>query len=200
MPAGVPDGLHGTDHERGRAFVHVLDLEEGWAHCLLLPDPIGVHSRASGPLAVSPDGRTLAVVDTEPQTGRSSYLAVDTERLDPGPLRPVGARWATAAAIDADRSLYVSGTGRVGRPRVEVLDLADGTRRRRWETPTLVSSLSAEPDGSLLLAEPERERVVVMRPGGSGGRSLPLPGGGAVAVGPASVTLPGPRDVLECAC
>lgn len=200
VPAGVPDGLHGTDFTRGRAFVHVLDLEEGWAHCLLLPDPIGVRSMANGPLAVSPDGATLAVVDTEPETGRSSYVAVDTERLDNGPLRPVGARWATAAAIDGGGDLYVSGTGRRDRPRVEVLDLAEGTRLRHWDTPTLVASMSAEPDGSLLLAEPERERVVVMRPGGAGGRSLPLPRGGPIAVGPASVTLPGPRDVLECAC
>lgn len=201
VPAGVPDDLHGTDDEHGRAFVHVLDLEEGWAHCLLLPDPIGVVGLANGPLAVSPDGGTLAVFDAAIEDGRTSVTVVDTELLDPGPLRAVdGLRWPTAAAIGPDGALYASGVGRAGLPRVEVLDLGEGRRLRRWDTPTLVTSMSAEPDGSLLLAEPERERVVIMRPGGSGGRSLPLPGGGLVAVGPASVTLPGPRDVLECAC
>lgn len=202
VPAGVPDGLHGTDHERGRAFIHVLDLEEGWAHCLLLPDPLGVRALANGPLAVSPDGSTLAVLDADLDGGRSSLVSVDTERLQPTEVRRgVGPRWPTSAALGAGGELYVAGGDRVGRPRIEVLDLATGERRRRWSTRTFVTAMSAEAEGSLLLAEPERARVVILRPGGAGGRSVPLPSeSGPVAVGPASVTLPGVRDVLECAC
>ena len=203
VPAGVPDGLHGTDPSQGRAFLHVLDLDEGWAHCLLLPAPIGTDERsmASGPLAISPDGATLAVVDTDLDGGRSAVVEVDTETLTTGPVHEaVGPRWPGAAALDGAGNLYVAGAGGRDRPRVEVLDLHAGERRRGWSTATPVTAMSAQPGGTLVLAEPERGRVVVLRPGREGGRSVVLPAEGTMAVGPASVTLPEPRDVLECAC
>lgn len=205
VPAGVPDGLHGTDTERGRAFVHILDLEEGWAHCLLLPDPIGVETMASGPMAISPDGGTLAVVDPGfdgMSTGRrSTVVTVATDTLMVGPVHEtLGPRWPTAAAVGADGSVYVAGSGGRGQSRVDVIDADAGTVLRGWTTRTYVQAMSAQPGGSLLLAEPERARVVVLRPGREGGRSIALPGEGLVSVGPAGITLPDPRDVLECAC
>ena len=205
VPAGVPDGLHGTDTERGRAFVHILDLEEGWAHCLLLPDPIGVEAMATGPMAISPDGETLAVVDPGfngfSSGGRSTVVTVATDSLMVGPVHEdLGPRWPTAAAVAADGSVFVAGSGGQGRPRVDVVDADAGTVLRSWTTRTAVQAMSAQPGGSLLLAEPERARVVVLHPGREGGRSIPLPGDGLVAVGPAGITLPDPRDVLECAC
>ena len=205
VPAGVPDGLHGTDTERGRAFIHILDLEEGWAHCLLLPDPIGVDTMASGPIAISPDGATLAVVDPGfdglSYGGRSAVVTVETDTLMVGPVHEeLGPRWPTAAAVGVDGTVYVAGSGGRGQPRVDVVDAEAGTVLRGWTTRTGVQAMSAQPGGSLLLAEPERARVVVLHPGREGGRSIPLPGDGLVAVGPAGITLPDPRDVLECAC
>ncbi len=205
VPAGVPDGLHGTDTERGRAFVHVLDLEEGWAHCLLLPDPIGVETMASGPMAISPDGGTIAVVDPGfdglSSGGRSTVVTVATDTLMVGPVhQELGPRWPTAAAVGADGSVYVAGSGGRGQPRVDVIDADAGAVLRGWTTRTAVQAMSAQTGGSLLLAEPERARVVVLHPGREGGRSIALPGEGLVAVGSAGITLPDPRDVLECAC
>ena len=83
---------------------------------------------------------------------------------------------------------------------MDVIDADAGTVLRGWTTRTYVQAMSAQPGGSLLLAEPERARVVVLHPGREGGRSIPLPGDGLVGVGPAGITLPDPRDVLECAC
>jgi len=98
------------EHLRGPyyAFVHVLDLEEGWAHCVVLPKPFGTPgaSGATGTmnpgLTVSPDGRHVFVAD--PNLGMVGEL--DTELLrvtrtaDVGRMRPGAA--ASAAATGGE--------------------------------------------------------------------------------------------------
>ncbi len=55
------------DHAHGEpgtdAFVHVLDLDDEWAFCLDLPNAFGGGDLETTALAVSPDGRTIAVAD-----------------------------------------------------------------------------------------------------------------------------------------
>jgi hypothetical protein len=52
-------------HNRGmvHAFIHVLNLREGWAHCVDLPVPFGMGSEPAKILAISPDGRFVYAGD-----------------------------------------------------------------------------------------------------------------------------------------
>ena len=50
--------LRGEDGSR-KAFVHVLSLDNLWAHCIDLPEGFGRSSEATTALSVSPDGKKL---------------------------------------------------------------------------------------------------------------------------------------------
>jgi hypothetical protein len=61
--ADHPASGHAGSEAGTDGFVHVLDLDEEWAFCLSLPAALGTGDLASTPLAVSPDGATIAVAD-----------------------------------------------------------------------------------------------------------------------------------------
>jgi hypothetical protein len=84
-------GVHAGHPEVFYAFVHVLDLADGWAHCVELAPPFGTAPGPRAGLAVSPDGGHLYVadatlglvaeVDTETlRTTRSARVAPETVR------------------------------------------------------------------------------------------------------------------------
>ncbi|MGH2676434.1 MAG: YncE family protein, partial [Actinomycetota bacterium] len=54
-------GHHGADQHVG--FVHTLSLDEGWAHCVALPEELWGGDPADQAMAISPDGDLLYVVD-----------------------------------------------------------------------------------------------------------------------------------------
>jgi hypothetical protein len=84
VQAASPDGsrlytlytLRDADGSR-HAFVHVLSLDEEWAHCIDLPPSFAVGSERSIALTVAPDGKRLYVADAS--TG--SVAEVDTASL-----------------------------------------------------------------------------------------------------------------------
>jgi hypothetical protein len=103
------------------SFIHVLSLDEGWAFCLGLPEPIGWAGEAS--LAVSPDGRTVYATDT---TG--VIAAADTESLTvdrTAALTPAEGA-VISAAMDGERLFVGSGT------EIVVLDPDQLTPTDRW--------------------------------------------------------------------
>lgn len=51
------------DHGRVHAFIHVLNLKKGWAHCVDLPHPFGMTDEPADQIAVSSDGKTVFVSD-----------------------------------------------------------------------------------------------------------------------------------------
>lgn len=102
---------HGTpeDHRPGRvhAFVHVLDLDEGWAHCVDLPMPFGSGDATASAMALSPSGHRLYV--TDPTNG--AVATIDPEKLrvvsnDEIPAAKPDDR--TYAAIGANGPLYIA--------------------------------------------------------------------------------------------
>lgn len=67
----------GGRYGEGQAFIHVLNLDELWAHCIELPRGFEKSSEATAALAVAPDGERLYVGNSS--TG--AVAQIDTERL-----------------------------------------------------------------------------------------------------------------------
>jgi len=80
-PASPARGGAGTD-----GFVHVLDLDEEWAFCLELPPEFGRGDLETTALAISPDGKTVAVADaTAGQVAFASTEDLTVTRTEPLP-------------------------------------------------------------------------------------------------------------------
>ena len=137
VPPSAPTG------QPAYAFVHVLDLREGWAHCVDLPAPWGAGSQGAIGIAVSPDGGDLWVTDRELGT----VALVDTADLtiartaDIAPVLPD----STVASAGPDGHLYVA-TGTditvLGRDTLAVEDA--------WRTGEYVTGLDVSTDGDEL--------------------------------------------------
>jgi hypothetical protein len=136
------------------AFVHVLSLAEGWAHCIDLRQPFGTGDAEASGLAVTADGSKLYVVDTS----KDVISAIDTKRL------------AAAEPIEVDLEHTV-------RPPATVMD--DGTlvvgdgqglsiykaraggfeRTDRWELGTTLSALMWQDDALYGLTADDALRI-----------------------------------------
>jgi hypothetical protein len=140
-------GRHGADGRAVHAFVHVLSLNEGWAYCLDLTDPFGLHPAGAHALTVSPDGRSLyigemttkqiAIADTESLT----VTKVATLPDDP----PAGDGTAMATSPDGD-ALYLGSSNVLRR-----LDSATLRVAGAWAMPAAVRGLAVSPDGRQVL-------------------------------------------------
>ncbi len=146
-----PNYAHGdvaAEHRSGpvHAFVHVLNLRYGWAHCIDLPLPFGTGDAVDHAIAISPDGEDLYVVDPSTET-----LA----RIDPGKLRVVDVAeidlrsplsGAVTAEVVDDGTLFLASGA-------EVLSIeADSlTVNRRLTVPGPVTSLQLGSDGKTMI-------------------------------------------------
>jgi hypothetical protein len=174
-----------------RAFVHVLDLSAGWAHCVDLPAGIG--SSPEPALAVTALGARGSVVVVDADAGR--YVEIDAATLEPSApadlqtLLDRGDGSVRAVAL-GDRAFVAGGT------QIVVLDPARGTAHR-WDAPGLVLDLRADPSGRRLwVATPEAIHALDLA-GGRVAASLPAPDlGGAVPEPPVDDG----RNAIECAC
>jgi hypothetical protein len=128
--SGRPSHVH--------AFVHVLHLTERWAYCLDLPRPFGEGPAEGHAIAISPDGRRLAVVDTN--SGSLAYA--DTEALT---ISRVVRRFPVsgAASLLFGPDLLV-GVG----TEVTVLDSVTDKVKGNWPVPSAVRGLGLSRDGS----------------------------------------------------
>lgn len=59
------------------AFVHTLNLEEKWSHCIFLPVPFGTESESAMSLGISEDGSDLFVIDASTE----SVARIDAQGL-----------------------------------------------------------------------------------------------------------------------
>jgi hypothetical protein len=154
QPAGYGEVRAGEG--RPVAFVHTLNLDEGWAHCIGLPKELWGGEPADEAMAVSPDGRSLYVVDTARDV--IAVLSVDldtwgemrTEIFDFGPADA----GETQAAVAPDGTLFVTRGSEV----VEV-DTATFERVGQWTTEDSVLAMGFGED-ELFLLEPGSIEVV----------------------------------------
>lgn len=103
-----PNDAHGSVEDAHspsmvHAFVHVLNLEKGWAHCVDLPMPFG-RDEPARVLAVAPDGDRLYAVD-----GRAiAVIDADRLRVDSVHMLPSSDPAPSAGAVGRDGRLYLT--------------------------------------------------------------------------------------------
>lgn len=134
-----PDGsalytLYTSTEADPTSWVHVLDVEDGWAHCLDVPEALGTTGATA--MTVSPDGDRLWAVDT---SGRA--VLVDTRALAVLATGSFEAEpeYGISAATDGDR-LFVGSD-----EEVTVLDGATLAEQDVWETAREIVALRLRP-------------------------------------------------------
>ena len=141
------------------SFVHVLSLDEEWAHCVDLPDTFEIANERAIAMSVAPDGGRLYVADA-----LSGALAeIDTEALTVTrtaevTLGPWGGR-AAHAARGADGKLYI-GSG----SRLLSIDAATLSPGRSWDLQDRINGIQAGTDGSRLYVG-LKDRIAVIDTG-----------------------------------
>ena len=150
-----PDHLHARDLAAGliqprgdvHAFVHVLNLVEGWAYCLDLPLPFGSGPASAHAIAVAPDGGRLYVVDRSSGT----HAAIDTRTLKvlssvTDAPDPHAERGGAAAQVSPDGArVYVAGGS-----ELLALGASNLTVEQRWPVAGVMRGLGISPDGRRL--------------------------------------------------
>jgi hypothetical protein len=174
-----------TGADRDYAFVHVIDLVEGYTHCIFLPDGMGL-APGTTTLGLSPDGSTLYVVDH----AAAKVVEADTEAVKITRTAEIHTlpRGGAAAAVGEDGTLYTATGNRVMTVAADDLSIS-----RSWSTEHEVLALQTDGDR---LAVIQYDGVLTYDP--AQGRELqrfPLD----VAV-PDAGAPPSDTDVLQCAC
>ena len=170
-------GHHGD--QAATSFIHVLDLEGGWAHCAGVPRDLWGRPAGAQALAPSPDGARLYIVDIGiglvAIMDTRSLKIVRTARFSPHGGEPSGA----SAKVSPDgRKLLISEPG-----DSSTLLVLDAETLRLEFRRTIVGSLSdiaVSRDGlRLYLSLADRVVVADARSGEEVG-ALPFPGGGSI--------------------
>jgi hypothetical protein len=145
------------------SFVHVLSLQDGWAHCVGLPEELWDRPASEQAMATSPNGRLLYIAD--PTLGLVTVM--DTASLEirtyPIDLSVSGVR-RTSAVVSGDGSaLFVATAGERG--GVTRIDTDTFEVVRTWATDD-VSGLGLSADGErLYVAFDDRVEVMDARTG-----------------------------------
>jgi YVTN family beta-propeller protein len=202
IQAASPDGgrlytlysLKDADGVR-RSFIHVLSLDEEWAHCIDLPAGFGAATEKAVALSVAPDGKRLYVADSS-----SDMVAeLDTEALTVARSTDVdfGTSGAPAHAVrGSDGMLYLaSGTRLLS---VDPSTLAPG---RSWYMEERISGMQAAIDGSRLYVGLNDQIVVLETATGKRlGTLSPEDLGNIGQLGQSTRLLDKERKVVTCAC
>jgi hypothetical protein len=174
-----------TGADRDYAFVHVIDLVEGYTHCIFLPDGMGL-APGTTTLALSPDGSRLYVVDH----AAAMVVEADTESVSitRSVEIPTLPRGGSAAAVGTDGTLYTA-TGN----RVMALAAEDLSSTRSWNAEREVLALQTDGDR---LAVVQYDGIVMFDPV----RGRELERVALEVVVPDAGAPPSDTDVLQCAC
>lgn len=177
-----------------RAFIHVLNLEELWAHCIDLPSGFGDRTEAAVALAVAPSGRRLyaahGVTGAVAEVDTAELRVLRTARINFG-------WWNTAQALHGpDRTLYL-----VSGRRISVVDISTLTERRSWLLPAKIRGIQAAEDGTRLYVAMRDEIAILDVVSGKRVGTLDPPGIGNIqTLGRMSRPLDEDRTIIKCAC
>jgi hypothetical protein len=129
------------------SFVHLLSLQDGWPHCVGLPEQLWDRPASEQAMATSPDGRLLYVVD--PTLGLvtvmdTATLEIRTASID---LAVFGVRRTSAVVSPDGSALFVATAGEHG--KITRIDTDTFDVVRTWTTED-VSGLGLSADGRRL--------------------------------------------------
>jgi len=202
VQAASPDGrrlytlytLEGADG-MSRAFVHVLSLDELWAHCVDLPPSFETASGKAIAISVAPDGRRLYVADATTGT----VAEVDTEALAVTRTAQAafGSQGGAAHAVAAgDGMLYLGkGTGLLA------LDASTLEPVRSWDMEGRITGIQAASDGGRLYVGLKDQIVILDTATGERlGVLDPANLGTIDQLGQSTRSLDEERTEIECAC
>ena len=185
------DVIHGAPH----AFVHVLDLDELWAHCVDLPRSFGEAPEKAVGISVAPDGKHLYAADTSTGTvAEIDTRSLAVTRTVPSPIEP--ARGVAHAAVASDGTLYVARG-----LRLNALDPSTLSTKDTWEMESTITGIQAASQGTRVYIG-LKDQIVILDPT-TGDRLGMLDPGGDKRIdrlGTATQPLDIVREVIECAC
>ncbi|MGH2699818.1 MAG: hypothetical protein ACRDJL_11575 [Actinomycetota bacterium] len=169
-----PNYAHGRtgEHKQGHvyAFVHLLNLEGAWTHCIDLRAPFGTGHVTTHAMTLSPDGERLYVAD--PSSGGLAVIAPRETRV----LRSVTldlkalTRGAASATVGPDGRLFLGGGSDVLVIDGESLEVLE-----RWDIGRPVAGLAASADGRSLYVGAKNKLSVFDTATGARTGSIRLP-------------------------
>ena len=183
----APDGSH------SRAFIHVLDLEQLWAHCIDLPSEF-TGEGASTALAVAPDGTRLFVADR----GGGVVAAIDTAALQ---ITQTEQLWSggggdqPTVAVASAQQLFVSAGS-----RIDIVDAASLRTAGTLVTDRPVAALHLRERDELVVGH--ADQIVTLDPVSQTTLHVQRWKGmqPIIGLGNARTQTPGVREAVECAC
>lgn len=179
-----------------RAFIHVLNLEELWAHCIDLPPQFGQGQEPEIAITVTPNGKRLYVTET----GSGAIAAVDTQSLDvldTGTTDMVSTAYSPKGVHDGEHTLYVARG-----PALTAIDTNTLEQGETWIMDATIRGVQVSADASKLYVALTRRVLTI---DAATGRELEVsdpPGIGRIhemGQGTRKVEQP-PIDKLTCAC
>ena len=202
IQAASPDGrrlytLYTLDEPDGtrRAFVHVLSLDELWAHCVDLPEGFATAGEQALAIAVASDGERVFVADaTSGAVSEIDTGALRVTRTAPAAFFAPGGTAQAVAGHDGTLSLAKGG-------RLVVLDGATLTTRRTRDLGQRITGLQAgRAPGRLYVGVKDRILVLDTRTGLQLAVIDPTNLGTIDQLGASTRWLEEQRTAFTCAC
>jgi YVTN family beta-propeller protein len=186
----VDDG-RGTPH----AFVHVLDLDELWAHCVDLPHSFGEAPEQSIGISVAPDGKHVYAADTSSGTvAEIDTTSLAVTRTVPSPIEP--GRGVAHAAVASDGTFYVA-KGR----QLNAFDPSTLATKNTWELESTITGIQPATQGTRVYIG-LKDQIVILDPTTGDRLGMLDPEGDKriERLGTATQPLEVLREVITCAC
>ncbi|HEX4904308.1 MAG TPA: hypothetical protein VFU93_02570 [Acidimicrobiales bacterium] len=178
--------LYTTDD--GTAFVHVLDLDEEWAHCVDLPAPIGASPEQLLAIAASPEDDRVVVVDALAGVAELDTASLTVDRTVELVVDPTQAGRVMALLGRDGRLLTGVGT------TLAVLD-RNLAFERMWSAPTTILGIHLDPGDERVWALGD-EAIYALDP-----RTGDVLQAAALPDGMPRIDVPDPwAPVMQCAC
>ncbi|MDQ3954566.1 MAG: hypothetical protein M3285_03340 [Actinomycetota bacterium] len=202
IQVGSPDGTRlYTLYTVGRgsdryAFIHVLDLDQLWAHCIDLPKEFARSAEFATALSVSPDGTKLHVGNGAAQ----AVAEIDTQELAVTRSESVSLSAGRQASAASSESSFYFANGN----EVTAVDTAALQKENSWDMLRRITGLQVTGGAKRLLVGLRDKVVAVDLSTGEIAETIDPPGVKRIyqfgpTMSPVEDTL-SDRRVLKCAC